>query len=73
MHVRWSSVSREHAPVAILAADSKRSVLGGMDRDEELPISVRLAMCSAERERDPSGCGASCQTGADVYPTDTSQ
>ena len=52
-------VSREHAPVVILAADSKRSFLGGMDRHEGLPISVRLAMCSAERERDPSGCRAS--------------
>ena len=30
-----------------------------MDRDDELPISVRLAMCPAERERDPSGCRAS--------------
>ena len=30
-----------------------------MDRDEELPISVRLAMCSAERERDASGCRSS--------------
>ena len=29
---------------------------GGMDRDEELPISVRLALCPGERERDPSGC-----------------
>ena len=36
------------------------ALLGGIDRDEELPISVRLAMCSAERERDPSGCRASC-------------
>ena len=27
-----------------------------MDRDEGLPISLRLAMCLAERERDPSGC-----------------
>ena len=30
-----------------------------MDRDEELPISVRLAMCPAERERDASGCRSS--------------
>ena len=34
-------------------------LLGGMDRDEELPISVRLAMCLAERERAASGCRAS--------------
>ena len=27
-----------------------------MDRDEGLPISVRLAMCPDERERDPSSC-----------------
>ena len=33
--------------------------MGDMDRDEGLPISVRLAMCLAERERDPSGCRAS--------------
>ena len=52
-------VSQEHAPVAILADDSKRSFLGGMDRDEGLPISVRLTMCLAERERDTSGCRAS--------------
>ena len=30
-----------------------------MDRDEELPISVRLAMCSTGKERDSSGCRAS--------------
>ena len=30
-----------------------------MDRDEESPISVRLAMCPAERERDASGCRSS--------------
>ena len=30
-------------------------LLGGMDRDEDLPISVRLAMCAAETERDPFG------------------
>ena len=30
-----------------------------MDNDEELTISVRLAMCLAERERDASGCRAS--------------
>ena len=29
-----------------------------MDRDEGLPISVRMAMCLAEREHDPSGCRA---------------
>ena len=34
-------------------------LLGGMDRDEGLPVSLRLAMCLAERERDPSGCRAS--------------
>ena len=33
--------------------------MGDIDRDEEFPISVRLAMCPAERERDPSGCRAS--------------
>ena len=33
--------------------------MGNMDRDEGLPISVRLAMCLAEREGDPSGCRAS--------------
>ena len=30
-----------------------------MDRDEGLPILVHLAMCLAERERDPPGCRAS--------------
>ena len=30
-----------------------------MDRDEGLPISVCLALCLAERVRDPSGCRAS--------------
>ena len=30
-----------------------------MDHDEELPISVRMVMCPAERERDPSSCRAS--------------
>ena len=39
---------RENAHIAILAADSKRSFWGGMDRDEGLAISVRLAMCLVE-------------------------
>ena len=30
-----------------------------MNGDEELPISVVLAMCLAKRERDSSGCRAS--------------
>ena len=34
--------------------------MGGMDCDEELPISVRV--CPAGRERDPSTCRASCLT-----------
>ena len=47
---------RDNTPVAILAADGKRSFC-----DEGLPISVRMAMCPyrAERERDPSGYRAS--------------
>ena len=47
---------RKNAAVAILTADSKRSFLASWT---ELPISVRLAMCPAERERDSSGCRAS--------------
>ena len=47
---------RENAAVAILTADSKRSFLASCT---ELPISVRLAICPAERERDSSGCRAS--------------
>ena len=43
-------------PLSLLIANV---VLGGIDRDEELPISVRLAMCPAERDRDPLGCRAS--------------
>ena len=35
--------------------------MGDIDRDEEFPIPVRLAMCPAERERDPSGRRASCR------------
>ena len=30
-----------------------------MDRDEQLPFSVWLAICPVERERDLSGCRAS--------------
>ena len=33
--------------------------MGDIDRDEEFPISVRLVMCPAERERDPSRFRAS--------------
>ena len=33
--------------------------MGGMDREEGWPVSLRLAMCLAERERDPSGCRGS--------------
>ena len=47
---------RENEPVAILAADSER---GGMDRDEQLPISVRKTTCPSEIVRDLSGCRAS--------------
>ena len=34
-------------------------LMGDTDRDEGLPISVRLEMCLAERERGQSGCRAS--------------
>ncbi len=51
--------SREKAPVAILAVGSKKVCLSDMDRDEQLPSSVRLAMCPSERERDPASCQAS--------------
>ena len=48
--------SRENAAHdALLDVDSKTVILGSMDRDEELPISVHLAMCPAERERDLYG------------------
>ena len=50
------SVFRQNSAVAILTADSKRSYLASLT---ELPISVRLAMCQAERESDSSGCRAS--------------
>ena len=50
---------RENAPVAILAVGSKKVCLSDMDRDEQFPISVRLAMCPSERERDPASCQAS--------------
>ena len=33
-----------------------------MNVDEELPISVGLAMCLAKRERESSGCRASGET-----------
>ena len=39
-----------------------------MDRDEELPISVRLAMCSAGRERESSGCQASGRHNSSEQP-----
>ena len=59
-HITPMVCFRENAYIAILAADSKRSVrLGGMDRDEGLSISVRLAMCLVKRERDPLGWRAS--------------
>ena len=48
------------AYIAILA--DQTVLFGGIDLDEGLPISVRLAMYLAERERDPSGCRASCLT-----------
>ena len=55
--MQLTDLPRIDAPVAIVAADSK--LLGGVDCDEELLISVRLAICPAEGERDPSGCRAS--------------
>ena len=48
---------RQNAHIAILAEQTV--LFGGIDLDDGLPISVRLAMCLAERERDPSGCRAS--------------
>ena len=37
----------------------KTVCLSDMDRDEQFPSSVRLAMCPSEREREPASCQAS--------------
>ena len=50
---------RTYEPYSDLWAVTDSKLLGGVDRDEEFPISVRVAMCPAERDRDPSGCRAS--------------
>ena len=49
---------RENAHVAIIAADSKRSFSVAW----AVMKNCRLAMCPNGRERDPSGCEASCLT-----------
>ena len=46
---------RQYAPVAIIAADSKRSFWAAWT----VMKNCRLAMCPAGRERDPSDCQAS--------------
>ena len=56
MHGSFYSEKMHLLPFSLLI---ENVILGGMDRNKELPISVRLAMCPAERDRDPLGCRAS--------------